>query len=168
MEARERNSASTSCTERVVFRSRSARPRAGPPRVDRARDASRSHSCSAQGSIPSVGGGGLIQRLRARAPEEGDQLGTSRITACVAIAATALVAVGCGGDDNDTTTQATVTKSEYVHSVHRLFEGAARRREAFAAAVQELPGPQPDPAGTTEGRVRSTCGTQRHDAPGPY
>jgi hypothetical protein len=39
------------------------------------------------------------------------------ITSCAALAAMTLVAAGCGADNNDTTTQAAVTRAEYVQSV---------------------------------------------------
>ena len=90
------------------------------------------------GSIPSVGGSRFDSTFRVASPEEGDQLGSSRITACVALAATALVAVGCGGGDNDTTTQATVTKSEYVHSVKARCAAYSKERHAAEKPLQQL------------------------------
>jgi DNA topoisomerase IB len=62
---------------------------------------------------------------------------STSITSCAALAAIALVA-GCGGGNNDTTTQAAVTKPEYVQSVKARCGEYQKQRQAAEQPLQEL------------------------------
>lgn len=59
------------------------------------------------------------------------------IITCGALTAMALVAAGCGDDDNDTT-QAAVTKPEYVQSVKARCGEYRKERQAAEQPLQEL------------------------------
>jgi hypothetical protein len=60
------------------------------------------------------------------------------ITSCAALAAMALVSAGCGGDNNDTTTQAAVTRAEYVQSVKARCADYSKERHAAEKPLQQL------------------------------
>jgi len=60
------------------------------------------------------------------------------ITSCAALAAMALVAAGCGDNNNDTTTQAAVTKAQYAQSVKARCAEYSKERHAAEQPLAKL------------------------------
>ena len=65
-------------------------------------------------------------------------MGNRWFTNCAALAAIAMTASGCGGDDNDATTQAAVTRAEYVQSVKARCAQYSKDRTAAEQPLQAL------------------------------
>lgn len=77
------------------------------------------------------------------------------IISCAAPVAIALVAAGCGDNNNDTTTQTAVTKAEYVQSVKARCAKYSKERNAAEQPLAKLFKSVNDPSQITPAQLKA-------------